>query len=334
MTAAVETKVSAPTRLTEELRASAGTSVRAVVLYGSHLSNARPDRHSAVDLLVIVDSYRAFYEALAENKRLKRSRHLMRLLSWVLPPNVISFTSESSSPALGKCLVLNASHFDKLIGPHSPDHFVICRMIQWVELIYAASDEEERWVRSRIEDARYDTLTWVAPYLREPVDAVGYSRRFMEVCFRGEVRPESRGRASTLTDAQADFMTQAYGAVLERAAAEGLLTEDGGLYSVATPIPRRVATRRIRYFRVSRVRACVRWMKHMVTFDDWFTYLTRKIERHTGEKLSLSRREREWPLIFAWPRVFAFFRSQSRRRVAEPFRARLFSRWQKGWRTR
>ena len=53
----------------------------------------------------------------------------------------------------------------------------------------------------------------------------------------------------------------------------------------------------------SKVRATLRWLKHVVTFDNWLPYVHRKAERRLGTTIELTRLERALPLIFLWPRV-------------------------------
>ena len=45
--------------MAERMAAAADGSMRAVILYGSHLLGANPDRHSALDFVVVVDEYAA-----------------------------------------------------------------------------------------------------------------------------------------------------------------------------------------------------------------------------------------------------------------------------------
>lgn len=298
--------------IVSSLRSEAGGSVRAVVLYGSHLSGAQPDSHSAIDLLVIVDSYSDFYGALAREGRLRRSERLMNWLSHLLPPNVIAYAPPSTAPALAKCLVLSTAHFERAMGSKPPDHFVLCRMIQWVEVIHAASDAERRAVEATIESARMNLLEWIAPYMKEPLDVHGFAERFLEVCFQGEIRPETRSRASALAKAQMAFLEETYAPVLADAAQKQFLIEHDGRYLPAVPANPREARRWAMYFRRSRIRASARWMKHIVTFDDWFPYMVRKAERHSGKGIPVTRLESEWPLLFMWPRALAFLREQSR----------------------
>jgi hypothetical protein len=47
-----------------------------------------------------------------------------------------------------------------------------------------------------------------------------------------------------------------------------------------------------------------------VTFEDWLEYIRRKAERHTGQEIVFTDRERRMPLVFLWPRVFRYLRDK------------------------
>ena len=63
------------------------------------------------------------------------------------------------------------------------------------------------------------------------------------------------------------------------------------------------------YFTASKARATARWFKYMVTFDGWLDYILRKIERRAGFEVKIEERERRWPLIFLWPKLFVVLRA-------------------------
>jgi hypothetical protein len=69
------------------------------------------------------------------------------------------------------------------------------------------------------------------------------------------------------------------------------------------------------YFRRTKARATARWLKHTVTFEGWLDYIVRKASRHTGEPIELSARERRWPLVFLWGRVFRYLRARNRKGI-------------------
>ena len=56
-------------------------------------------------------------------------------------------------------------------------------------------------------------------------------------------------------------------------------------------------------------RATVRWLKHVVSFEGWLDYIVQKASRHGGEELQLSERERRFPLLLLWGRVFRYLAS-------------------------
>jgi hypothetical protein len=69
-----------------------------------------------------------------------------------------------------------------------------------------------------------------------------------------------------------------------------------------------------RHFRVSLARATLRWLKHVVTFEGWLDYIVGKASRHTGEPIVLTERERRWPWLFAWGRLFRHLHDKDRGR--------------------
>jgi hypothetical protein len=58
------------------------------------------------------------------------------------------------------------------------------------------------------------------------------------------------------------------------------------------------------YFLRSKARATARWLKHVLTFDNWLDYIARKIQRRTGMRVEITPWERRLPLLLLWPKVF------------------------------
>jgi hypothetical protein len=284
-------------------------------MYGSRLLKTNPDRHSALDFVVIVDDYRAFYTGLSEADELHRPIRLMTGLARVLAPNVIAYVPDDGVDGIAKCLVVSRDDFKRALGPNPPDHFLLGRMVQRLGIVWTAGDADASWVEEQIVGAHGRVLDWMAPYLEGPVDAAGLGRRLLKVCYQGEFRPESRGRAGKIFEAQADHFATALEPGLQRAAAAGILQPDaarvpagsgaGGatLYSLVQPASPGQARRWRRHFRRSKTRTTVRWLKHTMTFANWLPYVVRKVERHTGRSIELTTLERKLPIIFLWPRA-------------------------------
>lgn len=289
--------------MSEALAGAAGGSVLAVLLYGSHLLGARPDKNSALDLVVVVSDYRGFYRALRDAGELHRSVWVMTALSSVLPPNVIAFTPGEGSGGIAKCLVVTREDLQAALGPRPKDHFLLGRLIQKVALVWSAGPEDTRALEATVAEARGRVLSWIGPYLDEPFDADSVGRRILEVCYRGEVRPEARDRSNTVFEVQRDHFRSYLEPLLRRAAEDGLLVAVPGGYRFTQPWPRAERRRWERHFLRSKIRATTRWLKHVVTFDNWLPYVHRKAERRLGITIVLTPLERRWPLIFLWPRV-------------------------------
>mgnify|MGYP006899818239 FL=1 len=86
-----------------------------------------------------------------------------------------------------------------------------------------------------------------------------------------------------------------------------------GRWRPARPVSKAETFRLKLYFRRSMARSTARWLKHVVSFEGWLDYILRKANRHGGEPVELSTRERRWPLVFLWPRVFRYLREKKQK---------------------
>lgn len=303
------------TELAGRLVHAAGGSVRAVLLYGSRVLSANPDPHSAFDFVVVVDGYRPFYHALRRAGELHRPVWLMTAMANVLAPNAIAFAPEEGRGGIAKCLVVSRGHLALALGPNPPDHFLLGRLVQKIGVLWSAEEADATWVDEQLSGARGRVLVWMEPYLDRPVDAKGLGRRMLEVCYRGEFRPEAMDRAERIFEAQAEHFRTAFEPVLERGVEDGLLSREGDRYALIGPPGAGVARRWRRHFRKSKARSTLRWLKHTVTFANWLPYVVRKVERHTGRPIELTRLERMLPHIFLWPRVIKVLLTRPSREI-------------------
>ena len=255
-----------------------GDAVVAVILYGSLLHRSSPGLHSAWDLVVVVDRYDGFHRAMRRAGLQRRSVAMMNLLGGLLPPYVTDFSPEEAEGAIAKCLVLTEAQFLRALTPDAPDHFVKGRMVQHVEVVWTASDQQAARMEQALSAARDDVLRWAGPFLDETFDAGDVTRGMLRVSFAGELRPESGDRFSEVWESQSGWLNDAFSEVLRSAAAGGILEQaGGGRYRFAPGRrPRGEAALR-RYCLQSKVRTTTRWLKHIVTFNDWLTYIQRKV---------------------------------------------------------
>ncbi|MCY3808318.1 MAG: hypothetical protein OXG58_02585 [Gemmatimonadetes bacterium] len=295
--------------LAAQLRGEGGDSVVAVLGYGSRLFDADPNRHSAYDLVVVVDGYRRFYRALAACGRTSRSGTVLAVANWVLAPNVIAFTDADGSGELAKCVVLSRRHFDREMGARRRDHFCVGRLVQRVAVLYGRDDETVAWVHSRVRWARRDAPNWTLPFIDGPFTADDFCRRMLEVSYAGEIRPETSGRARVVHEAQRDTLRATLAPILEELAQSGALVRAGGDRYQSVRGTSTLARIRLKvYFGWSKASATLRWLKYMVTFDNWLGYLVHKVERRTGIAVQLTRIERRLPVPFLLPRTIRLLR--------------------------
>tara|TARA_Y100001936_G_scaffold3042_1_gene2864 strand:- start:1145 stop:2101 length:957 start_codon:yes stop_codon:yes gene_type:complete len=302
--------------LAEQLALQSDGAVQLVLLYGSRLLKTSPDQHSAFDFVVIVDDYKVFYKGLAKCRQLGRPVALMHGLARILAPNVIAYVEGKGSLATAKCAVVSKKDFERALGSSPKDHFLLGRMVQRTEIVWSQSPLEGTWVRGVIDGAILGVLEWMAPYLSGDFSPEDLGKRLLEVCYQGEWRPESEGRARTVFNAQADHFALALGPALSAAAASGkVLGTNEGRYTLAAPASAADRRRWRRHFRRSKRRATMRWLKHMMTFAKWLPYVVRKAERHTGRPIKLTALEKMMPLIFLWPRAIHFMLTKKNRGV-------------------
>lgn len=291
--------------LTAEVTRVAGSSLRALLFYGSQLVNARPGRASAWDLVVIVEDYRSFHRALCAAGHHRRPAWLLTLLGHLLPPNVMAFTPADPDLPLAKCLVVSVSDFERAMGPAASDHFLKGRMVQQVAVLWASDTSAEHWAHDVLARARGDVLDWCAPWLPAEFTASDLARTFLSVSYGAELRPEGGERVEQILSAQQPFLRDAYEVVLDHAVRAGTVVGVApGRFRLSEFPTRRHHNRVERYFLRSKIRSTLRWFKHIVTFNDWLTYIQKKVERRTGLQIEVTKWERRLPLILLWPKVF------------------------------
>jgi hypothetical protein len=295
-------------RLVEALLAAVGADqLRAIILFGSRLVQASPDRFSAYDLVVVCERYRPFYQALARAGATRRSPRLQSLLNRVLAPNVIAFAPDGwDGGPVAKIMVIEPRAFELAMDRRSSDHFVKGRLVQKVELLHARDERAVAWVAKLLRSALEDVPRWVGPFLESPFTAERAARRMLELSYAGEVRPEAADRVRDVFAAQREFLVASVGRALDEAVARRWLVRMEGTEPLYR-FPRRrgvLARTRIRlYFLRSKARATARWLKHVVTFDNWLDYIARKVQRRTGMRIEITPWERRLPFLLLWPKV-------------------------------
>ncbi len=300
----------------DRLAALCGDSLDAVVFFGSRRTRAAAaNAWSAYDLFAVVSSYRPFFAALAAAGLVHRRSAWLGLLAHWLPPTQISL--RFVDPELhAKVSVIRRDTLVRETSERRHDHFTAGRLFQPSRLVYARTPELRDELLAALVAAYAATWQWARPWLTPSFDAEGYGRQALAISMSWEVRPEPSGRAAALWSAQRDAQLPILEALLRERAQLGELRALAGTPPSFEILRRPGSGERLRsrlYFSRSLVRATLRWLKHMLTFEDWLEYIVRKASRHSGERFELSSRERRWPLLFLWGRVFRYLRNKDRR---------------------
>jgi len=282
--------------------------VGAILLYGSHVQDSAPDRWSAYDFILVTDACFPFFENLVKGGHHDRPVWLLTLLSHILPPNIVSFDAGRPDQAPAKCSVLTTRQLRRSLGHHSPDHFIKGRVVQKVALVWVRSPADQEVVLSALRAAREGIVRWVRPFLRGDFTLEGFAETMLRVSYRGEIRPESPDRVDQVFRSQKETLVGIAGESLEAAVERGEAVRIGPLYRW-TPPPGPAAWAWYKaYFALSKARGVARWFKYVITFQGWTDYIQRKIERRAGFKVELEDREKRWPVIFIWPKLFRVLR--------------------------
>jgi hypothetical protein len=320
-----EVPAAAAAQLAAHLARTFGPAAVAVVHYGSHVTRADARPESAHDFFVVVDDYARAYHAAAAAGAATYRPAVATALARVLPPNVIAVVAPaepgtaaapdgaSAPPLRAKCAVLSLADFRRACSDDAPDHFVRGRLFQQVQLAWTRDPAAHRAVTEAIVVARAGSFVWGRSSLPTRFDAEGYCEALLAASFAAEIRPETGGRVAALVAAQRATLVPMYAALLAALARLGELVPEGDGYRDVRPPDAAARRRQAAYFGRSKRRATARWAKYVALYDDWLEYIVHKVARRTGETVTLTPRERRWPLIFLWPRAMRFLRTRPQR---------------------
>jgi hypothetical protein len=294
-----------------------GPTVRAILFFGSRKSQAGPDSHSPWDFMVLVDDYRDFYLSLEKAGALHRSPALLWRLNRILPPSVIALRGEMAGLNL-KCPVFSMRDFARQTSISRHDHFLLGRLFQPVEIVYANGVAAMDDVVDGLVRASLLTFAWGRSWLHGRFDAATYCKTLLRISYGAEIRPEPSSRIMTVWQAQGESQLPVYSKLLAGLRLLGELDEpEPGIYSLLQPVTWGKRVRNLCYFRWSLVRSTMRWWKHVITFQGWLDFIVYKARRHSGQNIVLTPRERRFPLILLWPRVIRYLREKNVCRVPQ-----------------
>jgi hypothetical protein len=291
----------AVTAMADAIRARHGDAVAALLFYGSCLR--RGGVEGVLDFYVIVDSYGAAYE-----------RRFLALLNRVLPPNVFYVECDHAGARLrAKYAVFSQRDFDARAAG-GPDARVWSRFCQPARIVWSRDAASRERVVASVLRATRTAVTQMLAWLPgdDPVQRFApaelWLRGFRET-YGSELRGEAGATIDSLYAAQPERFDRVAALALASDARLRVKTADAALEVESDPRERASARRR---WSLARRRAkaltVLGLFKTTLTFDDWVSYALWKVERHSGQKVELTERQRRRPLIYAWPVIIRLLR--------------------------
>jgi hypothetical protein len=276
--------------------------IAGVLFYGSCLRKST--REGVLDFYLLVDDYQAFYGS--------------RPIAWanaLLPPNVFYLEAESQLGTLRtKYAVISLADFEHCVGPGCVHPYIWARFAQPSTLVYVRDEATREHVVACVAQAVKTLVQRLGVFLpaRGAIQKFSIGALWQEAFRRtygAEKRPESAGTIRSIYQAQSDRYDAAGAGALALLEAEGWF-ESVAARGSAFEVELRPSRRRWSRWRwhlsrpVARAIAVLRLLKTAFTFGDWVPYALWKFERHTGEAIEVSERQRRHPLIFGWPVIW------------------------------
>ncbi|SFN88550.1 hypothetical protein [Nitrosospira briensis] len=276
--------------LVEALKLRFGSSLEAVLLYGSCLRSPEIG-DGVVDFYAVVNNYRSAYP----------ERYLGYLNAW-LPPNVFYLeASQQEKKFRAKYAVVSVADFEQGTG-HWFHPYLWARFAQPTRLLYARDEVIRKRIYRALAQAVITFLKSTLPTLNAPmVDAETIWTNGLTQTYAAELRPERAGRARQLAQFNPDEYVR-----LTRQAAPALEAElevlaDGNYRCLISAADHR---RSLRHWRLRRwqgkVLSVLRLTKAAFTFHDSINYAAWKIERHTGVRVEVTPLLRRHPVLWGF----------------------------------
>jgi len=296
----------AAVQLTDEILRRHGSTIAAVLFYGSCLR--RRTNEGVLDFYVLVDTYRDAYRS--------------RLLAWAnaaLPPNVFYLEIKSElGPLRCKYAVISLEDFERGARPGGLRSGIWARFCQPALAVHLRDATAREAVVAAVAES---TVTAIARTLYELPTKNGSTQKngltqkdgsirfttaalwqqVLRGTYSAELRPEAPSTIQSLYKADPERYDRAARAVLARLGAD-VRSVDSEIEAIL-PTDSKASTRRGwgRLRVLAKMVYFVQLLKSAATFGDWLPYVLWKLERHTGKKIVPSERQRRHPLVFGWP---------------------------------
>jgi hypothetical protein len=268
-----------------DINAQLGSSVLAIVFYGSCLRSRKYD-DAMLDFYVIVDDYKKCYASKLE-----------ALVNTILPPNVYFLqTQVENKKYISKYAVITLEHLALKVSDNAFHPYFWARFCQPISTLYLKNEKARNDLLNIQVSAINTFLLSTQDVSYGDVNEKTQWIRGFQLTYAAELRAESKGRAKHIFENNEQFYV---GMGLSSSMCQSQHSSEKWYRSS-------------RLFKLSwrmriilgRVLSILRLFKASFTFKNGVEYIAWKIERHTGEKVVITSRLKKFPWIFAWPILF------------------------------
>jgi hypothetical protein len=276
----------------DEIRARHGSSVVAIIFYGSCLrafERGESDDDGVYDFYVLVNRYAEIYRSSA-----------MRIANATLAPNVFSLRDPAApSGVRAKYGVISISQFSRALSTASFDSYFWARLSQPARLAYVKDGATRGRVIEAFASAVVATVSSTLPLMGEPFQAEDVWTRAFQQTYGAELRAEPAQRARELCD----WYRERYRTITPLAImASGMALEadaSSARYRVSISSAKRRRARLAWVLRrlTGKTLTALRVAKAAITFDGGLDYLLWKIARHSGKRVIPTPWQRRHPML-------------------------------------
>lgn len=292
--------------LLQQLDERLNGSVCCTLVYGSCLRSG--DIYDGLlDLYLICDNYRTAYDA-----------GLLAGFNWLLPPNVFyaqqdPVDTNGTNPTLrSKVTVISARDFERGCSPAWFESYIWGRFAQPTFILYARNQQVRQRIETALTRAAHTLLHNTLPALPAEGDLESLWQRSLELSYATELRTERAGRAQELAGASGEFYRTLTQQLSNQASFPLEVFEQSGRWCYRSRVG---ATRRLLAaptWLLRRVQgkllSIARLVKALFTFEGGLDYIAWKLERHSGETVTIPDRVRRAPLIYLWGFFWGLYR--------------------------
>jgi hypothetical protein len=281
-------------QLLAQIRERYGTSLLAVLIYGSYL---RGKRDTLLDFYVLTDSY----------KTMPKAWH--GWLAKTLPPNVYQIQYGTPPGEIrAKYALLTLDRFEYAVQSDFHSYFW-GRFAQPCGILWCRDESTRRRLIAAVGTAAISFTRRVIPTLPDVFNAGDVWIRGLSLSYQCELRSEPPGYAQKLFG----FWPEYYASITSALAGRGLgfeETEQQGKFINTTSNSARRWSPVDWWFRriQGKILSFLRLLTAAMTFADGLDYLLWKIERHSGIYIEPTGLQRKYPLIFVWPLLWRLYR--------------------------